>query len=91
MNATQLYDLAVTTARANLTETNPIRLASLEVQAAEAGDVAAADFRQFQQMLGAARQQYQRLATQKLPSEAVVVAKPNPTPAIVLTKPEPTA
>ncbi len=69
MTRIQLFELAVGTAKANLAENNPIALSNANVQAAQSNAIAPDDFGQFQQYVAQARNQYQQMTRQQLPSE----------------------
>lgn len=70
MNRTQLYDLAVSTAKATLTETHPAELDTALAEAAKTGGVEAADYATFKQYALNARNNYLAMAKSLLPSES---------------------
>lgn len=67
---TQIYELAVATAKASLQETDPIAISAATVKAAQEHKVAPEDWNDFKRYVQSSRATYQVLARQPLASES---------------------
>lgn len=77
MNRTQLYEIAVTTAKTILTETDPGKVDVAIGTAKDANNIAPADYSIFKQYVTQMRANYMQMSAQLLPSEqASARAKP---------------
>jgi len=82
MNRTQLYEIAVTTAKAIVTETDPGKIDVVIGTAKDANNIAPADYSIFKQYVTQLRANYMLMSAQLLPSEqAAARTKPATTKA----------